>query len=114
MPHARLGLPDHQFGEFAAVFDVLVQPEFKGRPDEVGDEPDSVARIQAFLDLALKLGIEYSGRQNERGAGENIFRQKTDAFGQQGMNFRETSDSIEETVAQADFHAFRLPEWESG
>ena len=99
----RLGGLDRQFSQFFAVFNVLVQPQFQAGTDKARHQSDCVARVQTFLDLPLKLGVQHLGRQDVAGTRENIFRQQLDALGQQGVEFDKTFDGGEQAVAQAAF-----------
>jgi hypothetical protein len=94
---------DGQFGQLLAVVDVLVEPELQRRAHEARHQPHGVARVQAFLDLALELRVEHLGAEHVRGAREHVFGQQLHALGQQRMQFDEALHRGEEAVAQAAF-----------
>ena len=100
---ARLRGLDGQLGQLLAVFDVLVQPQLQRRAHEAGHQPHRVARVQAFLDLALELRVEHLGAQHVAGAREHVFGQQLDALGQQAVQLDEALDRVEQAVAQAAF-----------
>ena len=97
---AELRCPDGQFCQFFAIFDMLVQPQFQGGAHETGHQPHRIARVQALLDLTLKLGVQHFGGQHVAGAGEHVFGQQLHAFGQQRVQFNKTFDRREQAVAQ--------------
>jgi hypothetical protein len=98
---ARLRLPDHEFGQLAAMLHMLAQPQLEGRFHVAGHQAQGVAAVQAFLHLALELRVEHLGREHEAGTREDIVRHQLDPLGQQGVQFDETLDGLEEAVLQA-------------
>ncbi len=97
----RLRGLDGQFGEFLAIFDMLVQPQLERRAHKARHQPHRVARVQPLLDLALELRVQHLGREHVAGARKHVFGQQLDALGQQAVQFDEAFDGGKQAVAQA-------------
>ena len=99
----RLRGLDGQLGQLAAVLHMLVQPQLQRRAHKARHQAHGVARVQAFLDLALELRVQHLGREHVTGACKHILGQQLDTLGQQGMQLDETLDGREQALAQPAF-----------
>ena len=79
---------------------MLVQPQLERRAHVARDQPQRVAAVQPFLDLALELRVEHLGREDEAGAREHVFGHQLDALGQQAVQVDETLDGAEQAVLE--------------
>ena len=82
---------------------MLVQPKFQRRAHIARYQTHRVTRVQALLDLALKLRVQHLGRQHIAGARKHVFGHELDAFGQQGVHLDKAFDGVKQTIAQAAF-----------
>ena len=100
---ARLRRLDREFVQLLAEVHVLVQPQLERRTHKAGDQAHGIARVQAFLDLALELRVQHLGAEHIAGACEHVFRHELDALGQQRVELDEALHRLEQTVAQTAF-----------
>ena len=80
---------------------MLVEPQLQRGSHEVRNQTHRIARIEPFLDLPLKLGIQHLGRQHVAGPGKHILGHELDALGQQGVQVDEALDGLKQAIAQA-------------
>ncbi len=99
----RLRRLDGQLGQFFAVFDVLVQPQFECRAHKTAHQPHRIARIQPLFDLALELGVKHLGREHVAGTGKHVFGHEFHALGQQAVQLDKAFHGLEQAIAQARF-----------
>ena len=97
---ARLRLADHQVGELAAPFDMLVEPQLERRLDAHRHQPQCIAAVEPFLDLTLELRIEHLGAEHEARTRKHVVGHELHALGQKPVQVDEVLDGAEQAVLQ--------------